>query len=76
MRGRRREIEQRTDRAPGAAAGAQFEHLTKQHQHGDDRRGFEINADFSVMLERRREDAGREHHDCAVEPRHARCPSR
>ena len=59
------------DRAAGAAAGAQFEHLSEQDEHGDHRRRFEVDADLAVLLKRRRKDAGREHHDRAVEPRHA-----
>ena len=68
-RGLRREIEQRADRAGGRLAGAQFQHLAEQHQHGDDRGRLEIDGDRAVMAaERRREDAGRERGDDAVEP--------
>ena len=48
-RGLGREIEQRPDRARGRLARAQFQHLAEQHQYGDDRRGFEIDRDRSVM---------------------------
>ncbi len=72
MRGLRREIEQRADRARGLLAGAQLQHLAEQHQHGDDRRRLEIDRDRAVVAaERRREQAGRERRDDAVDPRHA-----
>jgi DNA-binding FrmR family transcriptional regulator len=68
----RREIEQRPDRARRLRARAQFEHLPEQHQHGDDRRRFEINRDRAVgTAERRREQSGRERRDRAVEKRDA-----
>ena len=71
-RGLRREIEQRADRARGLLAGAQLQHLAEQHQHGDDGGRFEIDRDRAVMpAERRREQAGRERRDDAVDPRHA-----
>ena len=53
-------------------AGAQLQHLPEQHQHGDDRRRLEVDGDRAVMAaERRREDAGRERRDHAVDPGHA-----
>ena len=48
MRGLRRQIEQRADRARGLLAGAQLQHLSEQHQHGDDRRRLEIDRDRAV----------------------------
>ena len=39
------EIEQRANGAAGLLARAQFEHLPEQHQHRDDRGGFEIDRD-------------------------------
>ena len=51
---RRREIEQAADRVTGSSARAQLQHLTEQHQHGDHRGCFKINADLSVVRERRR----------------------
>ena len=37
-RGLGRQLDKRADRARGRGAGAQFEHLAEQHQHGDDAR--------------------------------------
>lgn len=45
-----------------AASGAQFEHLPQQHEHGDHRRRFRVDADLTVMLEGGGEKAGRKHH--------------
>ena len=56
-RGRRGKIEQAPDRVAGPPARAQFEDLTKQHEHGDHGRGFKINADLSVVHHRRRKRA-------------------
>ena len=68
-RGLRREVEQRADRAGGPLARAQLQHLAEQHQHGDDRGGLEIDRDRAVVTaEGRREQAGRERRDDAVEP--------
>jgi hypothetical protein len=47
-RRRRREIQQRFDGAAGAAAGAQFQHLTKQHQHDDHRSRLEVDGDLAL----------------------------
>ena len=44
-RGGGREIQQRADRAAGAAAGAEFEHLAEQDEHDDHRRRLEVDAD-------------------------------
>ena len=49
-RGGRRELKQGFDGAAGAAARAQFQHLAQQHQHDDDRGGFEINIDPALVL--------------------------
>ena len=71
-RGLRREIEQRADRAGGLLARAQLQHLAEQHQHGDDGGRLEIDRDRAVRAaEGRREQAGRERRDDAVEPGHA-----
>ena len=53
-RGLRREIEQRADRARGLLAGAQLQHLTEQHQHGDDGGRLEIDRDRAVRVAERR----------------------
>ena len=39
-----RQTEQCLNRAAGALAGAEFEHLTEKHQHGDDGGGLEVNS--------------------------------
>ena len=60
-RGLRRELEQRLDRARRRLAGAQFQHLAEQHEHGDDGGGLEIDRDRAAMAaEGRREDSGRD----------------
>ena len=72
MRGLRRQVEQRADRAGGLLAGAQLQHLAEQHQHGDDSRRLEIDRDRAVGAAKcRRKQAGRERRDDAVDPRHA-----
>ncbi len=52
----RREIEQRADCASRSTAGAQFKNLSEQDENGDDCSRFEIDADFPVGGERRREE--------------------
>ena len=52
----------------GRLAGAQFEHLAEQHQHGDHRRGLEIDRHRAAMAaERRREELRRQRRDDAVD---------
>ncbi|MCY1174324.1 hypothetical protein D9M73_145220 [compost metagenome] len=71
--GSRREAEQRLDRAGGAFAGAQFEHLTQQHEYRDDCRRLEIHGHGAICsMKRGREQPGREGRDHAVGPRDAR----
>ncbi len=66
------EIEQGTDGARRLLTRPQLQHLTEQHEHGDDRRCLEIDRDCAVgAAKRRREQAGRQNPDHAVEPRHA-----
>ena len=67
-----REIEQGADRARGLLARAQLEHLAEQDENGDDGGGFEIDGDRAVRAAKgRREQAGQQDRDDAVEPRHA-----
>ena len=49
VRDLRREIEQRADRAGGALARLQLQHLAEQHQHGDDGGRLEIDRDRAVV---------------------------
>ena len=70
--GLRRQFEQRPDRAGCRLAGAQFQHLAKQHEHGDHGGGFEIDRDRAAMAaEGRREPAWRDGANEAVEIGHA-----
>ena len=58
-------------------ARAQFQHLAEQHQHGDDRGRLEIDRRrAAVAAEGRRENAGRERRDDAVDVGRRRCRSR
>ena len=61
-RGRRREIEQRPQRAAGALAGAEFQHLPEQHEHGDDGGRLEVDGGVGGVAcgrwERLREQQG------------------
>ena len=67
-----REVQQGADRARGLFAGAQFQNLADEDQHGDDRRRLEIDRRASVGLEEggRKQGWRDDGHD-AVEPRHA-----
>ena len=66
------EIEQGTDGARRLLTRPQLQHLTEQHEHGDDRRCLEIDRDCAVGAAKcRRKQAGRQNPDHAVEPRHA-----
>ena len=47
-RGSGREVQQRTNGAPGLLARPEFEHLAQQHQDGDHRGGLEIHRDAAV----------------------------
>ena len=47
----RREIEQRANGAAGLLAGAQFQHLSEQHEHGDDGGRLEIDRDHAILRE-------------------------
>ena len=68
-----REIEEGADRAARRLARAQLEHLSEQHEHGDDRGRLEVDRDRAVRIAKGgREDAGRERRDDAVDPGHAR----
>ena len=68
-RGFGREVEERADGAGGLLARTQFQNLAEQHQHGDDGGRLEIDRDGAAMAaERRRENAGREQADDAVDP--------
>src|SRR3546814_10548892 len=59
-RGLGAEIEQGPDGPAGALAGAQFQHLSEQHQHDDDCRRLVIDADVAVgVAEAGREDLRR-----------------
>ena len=56
------------DRARGLAAGPELEHLTEQHERGDDRRRLEINRHLPMMIaERIGEDAWKERRHHAVD---------
>jgi hypothetical protein len=44
-----REAEQRFDSAAGALAGAQFQHLAEQHEHGDDGSRFKVNRRLAAV---------------------------
>ena len=46
-RGLRSQSEQRSDRAAGLAAGPQFQHLTEEDEHGDDRRRLKVEAEVA-----------------------------
>jgi hypothetical protein len=46
--GLRGEVEQRPDGAAGPLAGAQFEHLPEEHEHGDHRGGLEVDRHRAV----------------------------
>ena len=48
----RHQREQCLDRAVGLRAGAQFEHLSHQHQRNDDGGGFEVQRNHAVHFER------------------------
>ncbi len=70
--GLRREIEQRADRAGGLLTRAQLQHLTEQHQHGDNGRSLEIDRDRAVVAAKhRRKHTGRKRRDDAEGPGHA-----
>src|SRR3546814_20076089 len=45
---RSRQVEKRSDRAACRLARPQFEHLSEQHQHSDDRSGLEIDRDRAI----------------------------
>ena len=63
-----RQRHQRADGAQGRGAGAQFQHLPEQHQHGDHRGGLEIKRDAAVRVaKRRRKQSGRESRHQAVD---------
>ena len=63
-----RQRHQRADRAQGRGAGAQFQDLPEQHQHGDYRGGLEIKRDAAVRVaELRRKQSGRQRRHQAVE---------
>jgi len=47
-RGLGREIEEGAERAAGALPSTQFQHLSEQHEHGDDRGRFEIDRHAAV----------------------------
>ena len=65
------------DGAGGLLARAQLQHLAEQDEHGDDGGGLEVDRDRAIMAaKRRREDAGRDGADQAVEHRPRRCPWR
>ena len=64
-------LEQAPDRAAGPAARAKLEHLTEQDEDGDHRGRFEIDPDLSVVRERCRKCARKQHDDRAVEVGHA-----
>ena len=75
--GFRREIEQSPDRAAGLLARAQSKNLAQQHEDGDHRRRLEIDRNRAVRsAESRREQAGRDGGDDAVDPSHADRPWR
>ena len=64
-----RKAKKRLDRARGLLPGAQFQHLAKQHQHGDDGCGFEVDRDRAIgCAEGRREDLRKQGRDDAVDP--------
>ncbi len=66
-RGFGRKRDERADRARGRSAGAQFEHLAEQYQHGDNAGSLEIKRDATVLIVKRRgEKAGRQRRDDAV----------
>ena len=76
-RGFGREFEQRANGGGRSAARAQFENLAEQDKGGDRRGGFEIDRDFAVHLaEGRRENAGEEDGDDAVNVMLCRCRAR
>ncbi len=61
-----RQAEQLPDGRTRAAPRAQFEHLAEQHEHDDDRRRLEVDADLiAVRAERRRKQARRQRRDHA-----------
>ena len=66
-RGVRGEAEQRAHRARGLRPRAQLEHLTEQHQRGDDGRRLEVEGHETVRLERLGERARHEHREDAEE---------
>ena len=45
-----REVEECGDRTASATTGAQFQHLSKQHQHHDHGGGLEVDGDLTVVL--------------------------
>ena len=62
-----RQLQERADRGAGAAARAQLQHLSEQHQRHDHRGGLEVDGHAAVVsAERRRKQPGREHGDQAV----------
>jgi hypothetical protein len=65
----RSEVQQCFDGAARAAAGAEFEHLTEEHQHRDHRRGLKVDGDLALVLHRVREQAGHEHRHGAKDER-------
>ena len=54
-------VEQRFDRAAGAAAGAEFEHLAGEYHHCDHPRSFKVDADLASMFDRAGEQVRRQH---------------
>src|SRR5215203_6477676 len=71
-----REIEKGADRAAGALACPELQHLSEQHQHGDDGRRLEINSNRPVVtLECSGENPGRKRTYYAVGPRYSRAHS-
>src|ERR1700736_5224204 len=75
----RRETQEGADRARSTLARAQLQYLAEQHQHGDDRRGLEIDRNRAVVAaERRGKDVRRECGDQAVGVGHpgAECDQR
>ena len=67
-----RELQQGLDRAAGALARPELEHLAEQHERHDHRRGLEVDVDLALgPTEGRREDPGRDRRDHAVQIRRA-----
>ena len=62
------ESEQGLDCLAGAAAGAGFQQLSEENEHGDDGGGFEVEADLAIHAEGCGENLGHQDGHGAVEP--------